>query len=53
VHFPADTIGLQYQVINHGYDRRDAEQFLNDVSGAAAQVLGDMFKTRIRERRVT
>ena len=38
-----DQLGFSYQVINHGNDLADVQTFFNDVSGAAAQVLSDIF----------
>jgi hypothetical protein len=40
---PGDSLGIHYQVINHGYNLGDVETFFDDVSHAAAQVLSDIF----------
>jgi hypothetical protein len=40
---PTDALAFAYQVINHGNVLAGVEEFFNKVSGAAAQVLGDIF----------
>jgi hypothetical protein len=39
----SDLLGINYQVVNHGFNLGDVNTFFNDVSHATAQILGDIF----------
>jgi hypothetical protein len=40
----SSKVGINYQILNHGYNLGGLNDFFNAVSSATAQVLGDVFK---------